>query len=75
MSASFTGGGNPSIPNIKSQTYRKSLTNFITQCCIEYILPRFELTTLVVIGTDCIFFLIQLPYHHDHDGPVTYDKS
>ena len=33
----------------------KSLTNFITQCCIEYILPRagVKLTTLVVIDTDC----------------------
>ena len=34
---------------------RKSLTNFITLCCIEYTSPQtgFELTTLVVIGTDC----------------------
>jgi hypothetical protein len=32
---------------------RKSLTNFITSCCIEYTLPwtGFKLTTLVVIGT------------------------
>jgi hypothetical protein len=31
-------------------------TNFIKECCIEYTLPwtRFELTTLVAIGTDCI---------------------
>ena len=36
-------------------TCLKSLTNYIGQCCIEYTLPwaRFELTTLVVIGTDC----------------------
>ena len=40
----------------------------------EYTLPRLELTASVVIGTDCIVFLIQLPYHHDHDGPVAYDK-
>ena len=32
------------------------LTNFVTLCCIKYTLPwmGFELTTLVVIGTDCI---------------------
>jgi hypothetical protein len=30
----------------------------------------FELTTLMVIGTDCIQYLqIELPYDHDHDGP------
>jgi hypothetical protein len=36
-------------------TCRKSLTNFITSCCIEYTSPwtGFELTTLVMIGTDC----------------------
>jgi hypothetical protein len=39
----------------KSTTFRKSLTNFITYCRIEYTSPwtGFELTTLVVIGTDC----------------------
>jgi len=32
---------------------------------------RFELTTLVVIGTDCIVSCkIKLPYDHSHDGPV-----
>ena len=42
---------------------------------IKYISPSgagFELTTLEVIGTDCIgrkFFFIQLPCDHDHDGP------
>jgi hypothetical protein len=31
----------------------------------------FELTTLVVIGTDCIgSYKTKLPYDHDHDGPV-----
>ena len=41
--------GNPPI-------CRKSLTNFITECCIEYTSQwaGFEFTTLVVIGTDCI---------------------
>ena len=36
-------------------TCRKSLTNYITECCIEYTSPcaGFELTTPVVIGTDC----------------------
>jgi hypothetical protein len=33
----------------------KSMTNFITKCCIEYTSPwtGFKLTTLVTIGTDC----------------------
>jgi hypothetical protein len=37
-------------------TDRNSLTNFITYCCIEYNSPwsRFELTTSVVIDTECI---------------------
>jgi hypothetical protein len=40
----------------KPTTCCKSLTNFITVCCIEYTSPwmGFKLTTLVVIGTDCI---------------------
>jgi hypothetical protein len=39
----------------KPPTCRKLLTNFITYCCIEYTSwwTRFELTTLMVIGTDC----------------------
>jgi hypothetical protein len=39
----------------KPPTYRKSMTNFITYCCNEYIWTRtgLVLTTLVVIGTDC----------------------
>jgi hypothetical protein len=43
----FIGGRNPE--------YLQQVT-FITYCCIEYTSPRagFELTTLVVIGTDCI---------------------
>jgi hypothetical protein len=38
----------------KPATCRKSLTNFITLCCIEYICTwtGFELTTLLVIDTD-----------------------
>ena len=49
------GGGNRSTRR-KPPTCNKSLTNFITYSCIEYNLPRvrFELTTLVVIGTDCL---------------------
>ena len=38
MAVSFIGGGNGSTRR-KSQTCRKLLTNFITQCCIEYISP------------------------------------
>ena len=39
----------------KPPTCRKSLTNLIT-CYIEYTSPwaRFEITTLLVIGTDCL---------------------
>ena len=40
----------------KPQSCCKSLTNFLTQCCIKYTSlawAGFELTTLVVIGTDC----------------------
>ena len=39
----------------KPPTCHKSLTNFFTQCCIEYTSPwtGFKFTTLVVIDTDC----------------------
>jgi len=42
------------VPGENHRTCRKSLTNFITYCCIEYTSPStgFELTTIVVIGTD-----------------------
>ena len=52
VACSFIGGGNRRKP----PACRKSLTNFITYCCIEYALPRagFEVTTLVAIGIDCI---------------------
>ena len=55
MAVSFIGGGNWSSQR-KPPICRKSLTNFITKCCIEYTSPwaGFEFTTLVVIGTDCI---------------------
>ena len=44
------------VPGWKPSTCRKSLINFITLCYIEYSLPwaGFELTKVVVIGTDCI---------------------
>ena len=50
---SVIGGGNQSTRK-KPAACSKSLTNFITYCCIEYNLPSagFELTILVVIGTD-----------------------
>ena len=40
----------------KPPTCRKPLTTFITKCCIKYTSPwaGFVLTTLVVIGNDCI---------------------
>ena len=51
---SFIGGGNRSTRR-KPTTCRRSLTNSITLCCIEYFSPwtGFELTTLVVIGINC----------------------
>ena len=54
VAVSFIGGGNWSNRR-KLPTCSKSLTNFITKCCIEYTSPvvGFELTTLVVIGADC----------------------
>jgi len=54
VAVSLIGGGNLSTRR-KPPTCRKSLTNVITQCCIEYTSPwtGFELTILVVIGTDC----------------------
>ena len=50
----FIGGGNR-ITRRKPQTCRKSLTNLITQRCIEYTLPwtGFELTALVILDIDC----------------------
>jgi len=55
VTVSFIGEGNRSTQR-KQPTCRKSLTNFITYCGGEYISPwaGFELTTLVVIDTDCI---------------------
>jgi hypothetical protein len=48
VAVSFLGGWNRKTWR-KSPTCRKSLTNFITWCCIEYTSPGvgFELTTLV----------------------------
>jgi hypothetical protein len=54
MAVSFIGGGNRGTQR-KPPTCRKSLTNLITWCCIEYTSSwmEFELTTLVVIDIDC----------------------
>jgi len=54
MEVSFIVEGNRSTRR-KPQTCCKSPTNFITYYCMEYTSPwtAFELTTLVVIGTDC----------------------
>jgi hypothetical protein len=49
MAVSYIGGRNRRKP----PTCRKSLTNFITYWCIDA-WTGFELTTLVVIGTDCM---------------------
>ena len=52
---SFIGEGNRSTWR-KPPTCHKSLTNFIILSCIEYSSPSagLEVTTPVVIGTDCI---------------------
>jgi hypothetical protein len=54
MAVSFIGGGNHSTRR-NSLTSHKSLTNFITSSYIKYTLPwvGFELTTIVVICTEC----------------------
>ena len=51
---SFNGRGIRSTRR-KPPTCRKSLTNFITYCYVEYNSPwtEYELATLVVIVTDC----------------------
>jgi hypothetical protein len=51
----FIARGNQCIRR-KPLTCRKSLTNFYDICCIRYTSTwvGFKLTTLVVIGTDCI---------------------
>ena len=53
MAVSFIGGGNQRTRRTPP-TCCKSLTNFITSCCIEYTLPwtGFKPTTLAVIDTD-----------------------
>jgi hypothetical protein len=54
----FIGGGNRSTQR-KQPTCCKSLTIFITYCCIENTSPwkRFELTTVVVISTDSTYIV------------------
>ena len=54
VAVSCIGEGNRSTWR-KPPIFRKSLTNLITYCCIEYTSQwtGFDLTTLVVIGTDC----------------------
>jgi len=54
MVASFMNSGNRSIRR-KSQKRSKSLTNFITWCCIEYTSQQtgIRLTTSVVMDTYC----------------------
>ena len=54
MAVSFNSGGNLSTQR-KQPTCRKSLKT-LSHCCIEYTLQwaGFELTTLMVIGTDYI---------------------
>jgi hypothetical protein len=51
VAVTFIGGGNRSNQRIPP-TCRRSLTNFITYCCIKYTTPWtwFELTTVVVIA-------------------------
>jgi hypothetical protein len=68
----FYGIGGWGVRNLstrrKLQICRKSLTNFITLCCIENTSPwtGFELKTLVVKGTD--YTGSCKSNCHDHDG-------
>ena len=73
MAVSFIGGGNQSIRR-KLPNCHKSLTNFITWCCIEYTSPStgFKLTALVVIGIDCTGSC-KSNYHTTTTAP-RYDK-
>ena len=59
VAVSFIGGENRNTRR-KPQTYRKSLSNFITQSCIEFTSKYvgFELTRFVVIYTDFTNILI-----------------
>ena len=70
----FIGGGNL-YTRRKPPTCRISLTNFIKYCCIVYTSPwvGFELTTLVVIGTDCIWSC--KPSYHKPKRHISYLKS
>ena len=63
VTVSFIDGGNLNTRE-KMHTCCKSLTDVITWCCNEYISSWvvFELTTLLVIGTDCMR-LLQINYH------------
>ena len=55
MAVNVIGGGKRNTRR-KPTTYQKSPANFMTYCCIEYILSwaGFEIPTLVVIVTDCM---------------------
>jgi hypothetical protein len=72
VAVSFIGGGNQSTRR-KLPTCRKSLTNFITYCCIEYTSPWtwLELTTLVMIGIYCTGSC-KSNNDHDHDGHISW---
>jgi hypothetical protein len=74
VAVSFIGGGNRSTQR-KPPTCRNSLTNLITKCYIEYTSPwvGFELTPLVVIGTDCTFSC-KSNYHTTTTVPSTLRK-
>ena len=73
MASSFICGWNRSTRRKPPGRSPHTLTNFITQCCIKYTSPRagFELTTLVVVCTDCIGSC-KSKYHTTTTGPLQY---
>ena len=79
VAVSFIGGGNRNT-QWKSPTCRKSLTNFFTYIFFVMLYrvhppwARFELTTLMVIGTDCTSSCKSY-YHQPRQPPWSFGTA